>query len=138
MADDKKKSRPRTTEETGTVLPPHTCKSKTSSKRSSPKAHNGNHPKRVRFASPEGPAAEPHVAASEHQEFVVYDEELGNHLVEDHSDDDQTFSDDEHNFIGRDEVELSHVSRQTPNSAQDEIARVIQQRAHRRLDPMST
>lgn len=138
MADDKKKSKPRIIEETGTTLPPHTCKSKTSSKRSSPQAHNGNDRKRVRFASPADSAAEPQIAASKHQEFVVYDEEPGNHLVEDHSDDDQTFSDDEHNFIGRDEVELNQVSRQTPNSAQDEIARVIQQRAHRRLAPMST
>ncbi|RDI83634.1 hypothetical protein Vi05172_g6144 [Venturia inaequalis] len=138
MADDKKKSRPRTTEGTETTLPPHTCKSKTSFKRSGPEAHNGNHPKRVRFASPAGSAAEPQVAASKHQEFVIYDEELGNNLMEDHSDEDQTSIDDEDNFLGSDEVEINQVSRQTPNSAQDEIARVIQQRAHRRLDPMST
>lgn len=138
MADDQKHSKPRITAETGATTPPYARKSKTTSKRPIPEPHNGNTPKKARYASPADSVTNPQYELSEHQTRGSKGEELRNDLEEDSSDDDQTSIDVEYISNGSSKVEPKQISRQIPNPAQNEIAKIIQQRAIRRLAPAST
>lgn len=135
MDDQQKHKKPRIGAETRDTSLPYARESNATSKRSSPRAHNGNNATRVRFASLAGSIMVPEEKTSEHQIRYLKDEELGNNFEEDCSDDDQTSIHDAH-FFNRGRPK--QISRQTPSPAQNEIAKLIQQRAIRRLVPTST
>lgn len=134
MANDQQHPESSNGKESRVTTPPSARDSKTSSKRPFPEAYNGNNPKRIRFASSVVSDVDLQEENSEQQLGYSKDEGLGlsRDLEEDFSDDDEYSSN--RNY----EVKPNQITRQTPNLAQNEIAKIIQKRAIRRLAPTPT
>ncbi|QDS69408.1 hypothetical protein FKW77_004940 [Venturia effusa] len=127
--------RPILTRETEATTLPDAEKPEKGTKKSSLEAHDGNSPKTTK---PVPPAIEARRADCQPQDLGSEDEEPGSGLEEDSSDGDGRTIDDEAATYRKNRTGRKYSARQTPYPAQNEIAKIIRQRAVRRLATIST